>query len=61
MNINVEIAKSIVIAYLEKGDTTEGIYEIFQIKFGNRDVLLEHIKALKNIFSDAIEELEKDE
>lgn len=38
--------------------TAEGIYELLEIKSGSKDVLLKHMKAINNILSKAIEELE---
>lgn len=59
---NKELAKAIIIAYLSSNDngdfTPEGLITMWEIKNGNDDLLLEHIKALKNIFEKAIGEIE---
>lgn len=56
--MNKEVAKRIIIAYLSEGQTPDGIYDIYEIKQGNDELLLGHIKALKNIFTNAIKEME---
>ena len=58
----VEIAKNFVYTILSNnGDATaDGVAEMFEIKSGNKEVLLEHLKAISNIISKAIEELEKE-
>lgn len=38
--------------------TPLGISELFEIHNGNKKVILEHLKAINNILSKAIEELE---
>lgn len=54
----VEIAKNIVINNLSSGEPTPySISDIYDINRGDTDLLLEHIKALKNIFEKAIDEL----
>lgn len=55
-----ELAKKIITAYLtDSGNfTTEGFLVMYEINNGNDKLLLEHIKALKNIFEKAIEEME---
>ena len=61
---NVEIARDIVCGYLESLASKdmisfEGLKEAMAIKFDKTNmVLLEHIKALKNIFEKAIIEIE---
>lgn len=57
VNPNKEVAKNVIVAYLASGDTSEGIAELCEIKFGNDELLLEHIKALRNIFENAIKEM----
>ncbi len=59
MNRNVEIAKRVILTYLGKDLNADSVREIYEIK-RNSKVLLEHIKALKKIFEDAIKELEKE-
>lgn len=57
----VESAKSIILSILQNGRTTiDAIYSIFEIQNGNKEELKEHIKAIKNIMSKALEELEKE-
>lgn len=55
-----ELAKNVITAYLSKnGDfTPDGFFIMYEINSGNDELLLEHIKALKNIFEKAIEEME---
>jgi len=63
---NTEIAKEIICGYLESLASKdmisfEGLKEAMSIKFDKTNkVLLEHIKALKNIFEKAIIEIEGD-
>lgn len=61
---NKEIAKDVILSYFYKMSIDDlingtGINEVFLIKNDDK-VLLEHIKALKNIFDEAIEEIEND-
>ena len=62
MGRNTEIAKAIINAYIgQNGDfTAEGLFTLYEIQNGNNELLLEHVKALKNIFEKAIEEIEND-
>ena len=61
---SVDIAKEVIFGYyqsLANKDTLNsvGFNEMMAIKFDTTNkVLLEHIKALKNIFEDAIKEIE---
>ena len=61
---NVEVAKQIVLSYLENlankdTITLEGLQEVFAIKSDKTNkILLEHIKAIKNIMENAIKDLE---
>lgn len=61
---NVEVAKQIVLSYLENLAnkdmiTFEGLQEVITIKSDKTNkILLEHIKAIKNIMENAIKELE---
>ena len=61
---NVEIAKEITISYFENKASKdqlnfEGFQEVMALKFDeNNEVLLEHIKTIKNIMENAIKELE---
>ena len=57
----IESAKSIILSILQNGRTTiDAIDSIFEIQNGNKEELKEHIKAIKNIMSKALEELEKE-
>lgn len=61
---NIEIAKEIIVGYFESKVNKdqlnfEGFQELMALKFDeNNEVLLEHIKAIKNIMENAIKELE---
>lgn len=61
---NVEVAKQIVLSYLENLAnkdmiTFEGLQEVIAIKNDKTNkILLEHIKAIKNIMENAIKDLE---
>lgn len=61
MNKSVEISKKFVYSILSNVSepTIDGIAEILEIKSGNKEVLLDHLKAITNIMNRAIEELEK--
>lgn len=39
--------------------TAEGLAELFEIKNGNKKVILKHLKAIHNIIGRAIKELEE--
>ena len=61
---NVEIAKEIIVGYFESMANKDqlnflGFQEVMALKFDkNNEVLLEHIKAIKNIMENAIKDLE---
>lgn len=57
---NLELAKNIIIAYLEKNAELEGILEAFRIK-ESKAVLKEHIMIITEIFKEALKELEESE
>ena len=57
----IELSKEIICAFLEKNISLNNLNELYEIKSGNKKILLEHLKALSNIFRGAIEELEKSE
>lgn len=57
---NLELAKHIIITYLQRCNTVKGASEVLLIQLDNK-ILKEHIKALKNIFENALKELEKGE
>ena len=60
MSEYVKTAISLVIKILQNNDNpaSEGLYEIFDIQRGNKKIIIEHIKAIKNIMDKALEELE---
>ena len=60
MNEYVKTAISLITKILQNNDnpTSEGLHEIFEIQNGNKKIIIEHIKAIKNIMSKALEELE---
>lgn len=55
----VECAKNFIINILNNNGnpTAEGLKEIFEIERGNKQVLLEHLKAINKIIDKAIKEL----
>lgn len=55
----LEIAKNIIIAYLSTGNNIASINELYEIRSNNKELLREHINALKNIFEVANKELDK--
>lgn len=58
----VEVAKRVIVSYLKNSNSsTASIAEAFEIELENNELLLEHIKALINIFNKAKEELENSE
>ena len=56
----VKLAKSFVISILSNNDspTLEALSEIYWIRSGNKELLIEHIKAIRNIMDKALKELE---
>ena len=60
MSKELEASKNMVITILMNNGypTADAIYEIFDIKRGNKEVLLNHLKAIHSIMGDAINELE---
>ena len=60
----VEVAREIVCSYFENlanrdAINAEGLQELFNINFDkSNQVLLEHLKAMRNIFDRAIKEIE---
>ena len=60
MQKNKEIAKSMILSYLGSKLSLETVAVSYEISKGNDELLLEHVKALKNIFEKAIEEIEND-
>lgn len=56
VKVSVDMLKKILNSYEEP--TADTIYELYEISNGNKEVILEHLKAISNIFIKAIEELE---
>lgn len=60
----ISTAYNFVISILSYGEPTpESLNELYEIKNGNKELLLEHLKAINSITGDAIKLLgsEKDE
>ena len=53
----LELTKDIIIAFLSKYQTPEGLLDICEINTGNKECLLDHIMALIEIFNKAKEQL----
>lgn len=53
----LQVATDIILTYLKEKETPDGLYDIYEIKHGNKDVLLQHLKAMDSIFQSAIEVL----
>lgn len=60
MNEYVKIAISFIIKILQNNDnpTSDAIYDLLEVQSGNKKVIIEHIKAIRNIMDKALEELE---
>lgn len=60
MSKELETSKRMVELILKNDGlpTADGIYDLFEIKKGNKKVLLNHLKAIHSIMGDAIKELE---
>lgn len=60
MSDYIYVARDMVIKILSNHQepTPEGLYELLEIQSGSKEVLLKHMKAINNILSKAIEELE---
>lgn len=59
-NINIDIAKEIVVSFIGQHQTPRDIYEIYEIQSGNDKLLLEHINLIIRIFEKAKEQLEEE-
>lgn len=57
--INKAVAKSVIEVYLGQKAEALNVYTLYEINNGNDDLLLEHIKALRHIFDEAIKEIEE--
>lgn len=53
-----EVAKKIILSYLNQNLDFEWIQTIYEINSDNDEILLEHIKYIRNIFDKAIKEIE---
>lgn len=60
MTREVETATRIITTFLETGCNAESMYDLYEIKHGNKKMLLEHTKALASIFSVAYADLLKE-
>lgn len=61
MNKYIEISKMFVFNILNANPTADGIADIFEINYGDTELLLKHLKAINSIINKAIKELEKEE
>jgi len=59
-NINIDIAKEIVTAFIGQYQTSRDIYELYEIQNGNNKVLLDHINAMIYVLEKAKKQLEED-
>ena len=61
MNKELETAKHFVTLILQNNDniTAEALYELYEIKKGNKQILALHLEALSNIFTKAYYQIEK--
>ena len=50
----LKIAIDIIETYLNTNVTADGIYDIFEIKNDNKEVLLGHLVAIRNIMDKSI-------
>lgn len=55
-----EVAKNFIKIILTAGGTIDAISDLYEISVGNKKVLLEHAKALRDIFDKAVKELENE-
>ena len=64
MTREVETAKRVITTFLGAGENADSLYDLMEIRGGNKKLLLEHIKALASIFSvayaDLLKEVEND-
>lgn len=57
----VEVATNFVVSILNKNQNADSLNAIYEIKHGNKEVLLDHLKAIHNIIGDAIEIIGEEE
>lgn len=55
----LDLAKDIIITYLSKYQTPDGLYDVFEINSNNKEILKSHLESLIKIFIKAKEQLEK--
>ena len=58
--MTIEVAKNFVITILQSNINNDSLHELVAIQTGNNEVLLEHLKTINEIISDAIEIMEGD-
>lgn len=56
----LDVAKHMIISYLNNNVNADSLSALFAIQQGDKEELLEHIKALIPIFIEAKEQLEKE-
>ena len=62
MSEYVKFVKQFILSFLCKDNVTiETMNSIYEINAGNKDELIKHIKAVRDIMDKALEELERDE
>lgn len=62
MSEYVKFAKQFILSFLGKDNVTiEALNSIYEINAGNKDELIKHIKAVRDIMNKALEELERNE
>ena len=54
--VSIDMLKKIIGNY--EIPTKQDYIELFKIQMGDKEVILKHLKAIRNIFSKAIDELE---
>lgn len=59
-NINIDIAKEIVVSFIGQHQTPRDIYEIYEIQSGNNKVLLDYIDIMIYILKSAKKQLEEE-
>lgn len=56
----LEVAKNIVTAFIGQYQTPRDVYELYEIRSGNNEVLLTHINAMIYILEKAKKQLEEE-
>lgn len=56
----LEVAKNMIVSYLNNNINRDSLSALFAIQQGDKEELLEHIKALIPIFIEAKNQLEKE-